>query len=703
MAVAFGQDQGEGMDLSIIVITHNSRGPIVRCLESLAAHAPSCEHETIVIDNASSDATAETVSRRFPQVRVVANEDNLGYSRGVNQGMRLSSGRAILILNPDIVVREGSIDRLLEFMDRTPDAGIVGSKLVFPDGSLQYSCRSFYTVSALLLRRTFLGKLFPRAHALREHLLMDYDHEEPRSVDWLLGACMLVRREAIETVGAMDERFFLYFEDIDWCYRMKHHGWSVYYVPSSVMVHTYERSSAKSVLRKPFLIHILSLLRYYEKWNRFFYVMRKNRGVIKWTVLVLSDLAALNASFLAAYWLRNLLQPLFVFHLYPVSWYGFFIVFYNLVFFMTFLAGGLYRVRRETLPAEEFVRILRSVFLGLVILMAATYISRVKIYSRAVVIGHAGLAVPFVFLFRQAVRALHRGLVEARFDLKRVLLVGTREEALAVTERFAGEAGLGIDVVGYVNEGRDALGPPEKLPEIAERFKIQEVIICESHQRDKALIPFLAYSRRRVIQVKLISSLARLVGSGARAEDVAGLPVFSLERKSFFRFERALKRCADCVAGLAALPFVSCASLAVRMCGTMRGRVRFFGEERVGRGGARLSWPRAVDAAGNEIGDFVKPGLCLSLVRGSLSLVGPPPLYASQSAVFAEPLQAVRPGITGAWRLSRHGGAEEAVGGEMLGLESWSTGQDVNIIVQTIKLMCSGTYPAWFYSKGDAA
>jgi lipopolysaccharide/colanic/teichoic acid biosynthesis glycosyltransferase len=386
-----------------------------------------------------------------------------------------------------------------------------------------------------------------------------------------------------------------------------------------------------------------------------------------------------------------------------MSWYGFFVFFYNLVFFMTFLAGGLYRVRRETPLAEEFMRVLRSVFLGLVILMAATYISRVKIYSRAVVIGQAGLAALIVPLFRQAIRAIHRELVKARFDLKRVLLVGTRAEALALTERLAGEAELGIDVVGYVNDDAGALGTTEKLSEIAERFKIQEVIIGESHQRDGALLPFLAYSRRRVIQIKMISSLARFLGTGVRVEELAGLSVFSMERKSFFRFERAIKRFTDFLIGVAVLPFVSIASLAVRICGTMHGRVKFFTEERVGKGGAAFSWPRAVGHAGREATDLVKPELCLSLIRGSVSLVGPPPLYAAQSVAFVGALSAVRPGITGKWRLSRQGAANQALEEEALGLESWSIGQDVSILAGTIKLICSGTYPAWFYSKGDSA
>ncbi|MCX5753936.1 MAG: glycosyltransferase [Candidatus Krumholzibacteria bacterium] len=691
------------MDLSIIIVTYNSLEPVERCIASIETHEPRCAYEIIVVDNSSIDGTAAAVARRFPRVRVVANAENLGYSRGVNQGIRLSIGRAILILNPDIIAREGSIDRLMEFLDAHPDAGIVGSKLVYPDGRLQHSCRSFYTLGALVLRRTFLGALFPRAKPLRDHLLLDYDHETPRTVDWIIGACMLVRREALEKVGAMDERFFLYFEDIDWCNRMKRHGWSVYYAPSSVMTHTYERSSARSVLRKPFLIHMLSLMRYYEKWNRFFYAVRRNRGAIKASVFAVSDLAALNLSFLAAYYLRNLLQPLFELGLYPIGWYGPFILFYNLVFFIALVAGGLYRVRRETPFSEEFMRLVRAVFLGLVVLMAATYISRVRIYSRAVVLGQAGIAVFALALFRRVIRELHRELVKARFDLKRVLDIGSKEEAVELTERLAGAPELGIDVVGYVGAGAGALGTSEDLPDLLERFKIQEVIICQSRQNDRALLPFLAHSRRRVIQIRMISPLARFLGQGVRVEEFAGLAVFSLERRILFEFERGIKRICDCVAGAVALPFVECAFLAYRLYGRMKGTVTFFGEGRRGRRGRSFVWPRALRASGREAGDFAKPALCLALIGGTLSLVGPPSLYEGQANEFAGALLRVRPGITGRWRLSRRGSRRQALEEEALGLESWSLERDIMTFMESIGALCSGAYPRWFFSKGDAA
>ncbi len=691
------------MDLSIVIVTYNSRAPIERCLGSLAAHPASLAAETIVVDNASIDGTASMVRERFPDVRVVANAENLGYSRGVNEGIRLSAGRLILIVNPDIVFGEGSIDRLVSFMDAHPDAGIAGAKLVYPDGTLQHSARAFYTVSALLYRRTVLGRLFPRAKPLREHLLMDYDHAEPREVDWIIGACMLVRRDALVEVGEMDERFFLYFEDLDWCYRMKQHGWKVYYVPSSVMVHTYERSSARSVFRRPFLIHLLSLLRYYEKWNAVFYWFRRNRGALKTVVLAVGDLAAFNLGFFGAYYARSFLQPLFLHELYPVGWYGFFIGFYNLVFLLTFLAFGLYRVRRETPAAEECIRIVRSIFLGLVILMAATYMSRVRIYSRAVVIGQGVLTIAFAVLFRRAIRAVHRELVKARFDLRRVLIVGTRDEAAALSDRFAGAPELGIEVVGFLNGAGEGLGPPADLPDVVERFTIQEVIVCESHQGDRSLGSVIGRVRRRMIQITMISPLARILGSGARVEEIAGISAFSMERRSFLPVERALKRIFDCAAGLVALPFAVIASGLWRFYATLGGGVRFYTDMRRGRGGRPIPWPRATRASGREAGDLVKPGLWLSLIAGRLSLVGPPALADAPAPELAGAIERVRPGITGHWRVSRHGSADEALESEALAVDAWSSARDLMILLASFGPIWSGTYPAWFHRKGDAS
>lgn len=687
------------MDVSIVIVTHNSLHAVEECLESLRRHPPSGRYEVIVIDNASEDGTPEAINERFDSVRVVANEENVGYSRGVNQGIRLSTGAMILIINPDIVVTEQSIDRLLSFMAQTPDAGIAGAKLIYPDGRLQYSCRSFYTMQALLLRRTFLGRLFPRARALREHLLMDYDHESPRRVDWLIGACMMVRREAIERVGRMDERFFLYFEDIDWCYRMKNQGWSVYYVPDSLMIHRYERSSAKSILKRPFVIHMLSLLRYYEKWNRIFYFFRRHRGALKTLLFVFSDLVAINLSFFAAYYIRDVLQPLFINKLYPLDWYYFFILFYNLIFLLTFLFSGLYRIRRETIGIDELFRVARSIFLVLVILTAATYLTRIRIYSRVVLLGQAVIGVLVVFGFRRLIRGIHRELVRARFDLKRILLLGGRDEEERLHEALSSSPELGIDIVGHVNDGPESLGSVRDLPDIVERFKVQEVFVLPSYREMGELVPFLMHSRGRMIQVRIVSPLARLVGRGARVEELGGLHVFSIERGVIFLMGCGFKRVMDLLAALVLLPLSVFFSAICRLYGTITRRVHFSREVRVW-GGREIRWPRGVLAGGGEVSDIFKFELFALVISGRLSFIGPPPLLPAWSpGEIAGEASMFRAGITGAWRISNWSDWKTAMESEMFEMQYWSFTREAIILVRSIPAMLTGAYPEWFYNN----
>ncbi len=685
------------MDLSIIIVTHNSRPPVERCLASIGEHPPSGSFEIIVVDNASVDGTPDMIAERFPSVRLIRNGENIGYSRGVNSGIRSSGGRNLLVLNPDILANEGSIDRLVDFLERTPDAGIAASKLVYPDGRLQYSCRRFYNFTVLLLRRTFLGKLFPNARLLREHLMMDYDHERARKVDWVIGACMLVRREAIDRVGAMDERFFLYFEDLDWCYRMGKQGWSVYYVPESVMVHSYERSSAKSVFRKPFLIHILSMLRYVEKWNRIFYSLRRHRAALKTLVFVLFDLAMINASFVGAYYLRLFLQPFFTRGLYPIDWYLNFIYFYNLIYFVAFFFSGLYRIRRETSWFDEFVDIAKATLIGVAILMASTYLTRDRIFSRAVVLGQAILIVLSVGGFRQLLRAFHRELVKAAFDLKRVLLVGSTEEVEEVAGRLVSDRRLGIEIVGFVNDSAGSLGTPAEIPEIVERFNVQEVIVLPSYRNVETMLPLLMHSGGRMIQVRAVLPIARFVGSGARFEEFAGLPMFSIERGVLHLFMRGLKRAADIVLSAVILPFSIVAALLLLLIGKPTGRIRFRGERRSGTEGRPLTLSRITLPSGREMGDLFKPLLFLQVFAGRMTLVGPPPLTTAQrrSAGASAGID-YRPGLSGVWRFATEGSIAEVMEAEFASLQTWSVRKELSIMIRSLGFAFSGGYPAWF-------
>jgi N-acetylglucosaminyl-diphospho-decaprenol L-rhamnosyltransferase len=217
-------------DVSVVVVTFNSVSWIERCLESVGGY------ETIVVDNGSGDGTVELVRAKFPEVRVVEQE-NVGMGGGNNAGMRLASGRYFLLLNSDAWVVDDAVEQLVQFADEHPDAAVVGPRLLNPDGSLQRSARSFPTLWRLTTEYLFLRKLAPGSRALNAFYEGGFDHDEVREVDWLFGACLFVRRDAADEVGLFDEEFFMFSEETDWCFRFRQAGWQVYFFPGAEVVH----------------------------------------------------------------------------------------------------------------------------------------------------------------------------------------------------------------------------------------------------------------------------------------------------------------------------------------------------------------------------------------------------------------------------------------------------------------------------------
>ena len=242
-------------DVSVCIVSWNVADDLRICLRSLCEQRNPPSFEVIVADNASADGTPQMLAADFPEVRLIANDANLGFARGTNQGMAAACGRYLMLLNPDTVVPPEALRRLVEVADANPDAGIVAPKLLNPDGTLQYSCRRFPTVTAAIFRHTMFGRLLPGARSASYYIMEDFDHESERDVDWVSGACMLVRREALEQVGPLDQRFQWGSEDVDWCMRMHRAGWRVLYTPITAIVHAIGRSSDQAVIPTIFRSH----------------------------------------------------------------------------------------------------------------------------------------------------------------------------------------------------------------------------------------------------------------------------------------------------------------------------------------------------------------------------------------------------------------------------------------------------------------
>jgi N-acetylglucosaminyl-diphospho-decaprenol L-rhamnosyltransferase len=253
------------MDLATVIVHYKSPDPLLECLHSLATAAEGLAVETVVVDNDSRDDAPARVAAAFPAVRLIGNHENVGYARAVNQGIAATTAPFVLVMNPDCKLDRGSVRALLAHMAAQPRTGVAGPRILNPDGTLEYSARAFPDHLTFLFNRySLLTRLFPRNRFSRRYLLTDWDHASVRDVDWLSGACLLVRREAIDRVGGMDERFFMFNEDVDWCRRMQLAGWRVTYVPEGVVVHDVGASRRKVSARVIVARH-LGMIHYFHK------------------------------------------------------------------------------------------------------------------------------------------------------------------------------------------------------------------------------------------------------------------------------------------------------------------------------------------------------------------------------------------------------------------------------------------------------
>lgn len=251
------------LELSIIVVTYNSRRHIRDCLESIQQNAGDIKHEVIVVDNASQDGTPDIIRNEFPHVRFIANQQNPGYARSNNQGISQSQGRTILMLNPDTVVLPKTLALLLQEMHQSPDMGLLGCRLLNADRSLQQSFGyevSFWSEAV----RKFFFNLWENHRFPPVGWLMRYLHSKKREVDWVKGASMLARRQALLDAKLMDENFFLYLEDADLCQRIRNLGWKVCYTPEAAVIH-FGGGSVRSNPERSALEYRRSQLYYFKK------------------------------------------------------------------------------------------------------------------------------------------------------------------------------------------------------------------------------------------------------------------------------------------------------------------------------------------------------------------------------------------------------------------------------------------------------
>jgi len=671
-------------DVSLVIVVYRTPDYLRRALEAIETARIACRYEVVVEDNAPLDEASAQLCAGRAQVVYERNAQNLGFGGGVNRGLARGRGRYYLILNPDVEVSAGGIEALVAFADENEDAGIIAPRLHNSDGTLQPSVRTFYTWPIFLLRRTFLGRFFPQARVLREHLMADWDHETTRDVDWCIGGAMLVRREAVEDVGPMDERFFLYFEDVDWCYRMHQRGWRVIYLPTARFVHHYQRASARGFWPKRSLwIHLGSLFRFYEKWSFLLYWLKLRAPLFRQFALALSDLAAVIAAFAAAYGMRGLAADLLTKPMFGFEHYARFLSFAAGMSLLFFALGGLYRGRIGASWIENVVPVTRAMTWTSAVLLASTFLFSDQTYSRVVVV----LFFPTAILLVTTTRSFWLGALDQvrrrQINLHRIGLLGPPaavEEALA---RFARYGRFGMEPVPILAPGgREETGEPSRLVRRMRQERVQEVLVFEEWGGDLGAL--LRGLQAAGLPVRIVPAVRDLLPASTALSTLLGLPTLALGAGAG-RLRRGLgQRVLECVTALAAAMVLTPPFLWLALGRQLRGRPVLERQTLRGPAGRVVQAVRLArqtpdgSVASAVIGVFPSLPLLLSGAAGWTGLAPTAPATSLASSDPTAPPDAWL-GLLGPWLFIDMPQADRAAWNRRY-VQTWSPSEDLRIL-----------------------
>ena len=556
------------MRLSVVFLSYNTRDLTRQALNSVLAAAEGLEAEIFVVDNASADGSADMVAEEFPQVKLVCNEANVGFSAGNNVALQQVAGEYALLINTDTIVRRDALHAMVEFLDAHPEAGACGCKILDPDGTLQLdSRRGFPTPLAAFCKMSGLSRLFPKHPLMARYHLTHLDPEQTAEIEVLSGSCMMVRKAAMDQVGLLDEDYFMYGEDIDWCYRFHQAGWKIYYLPTTAIIHfrgesgrgtplkiLYRKSRAMSIFVNK---HMARRYRFFPLWllqvgialhGTFRFLTRAARAL----ALPLLDaglvLCGLKLGLTVRYhpelvpFIYRIEQvgTLFGLDVQPTRWlvpppysdlqwaavYGA----STLVWLLAFYASGLYDRRRYSVAWSVV-----GATLGFAAIVMLVFFFKGYNFSRLAVVSAWFCNVLLVAGWRLVARwFLHQRGREGRL---RTLLVGTDAAAVDFVEQLERAGMAHCNLIGVVGEvpqqrgrplaGRPLVGHVDELEELVNDFAIDHLVFTPSAMSSFLERPVQAWEARG-LRVSMVPIAFAEVVADRGVRDCAPLPLVEI-------------------------------------------------------------------------------------------------------------------------------------------------------------------------------
>jgi GT2 family glycosyltransferase len=547
--------------ISIIIVNYNVRDFLHHALVSLQKAMKGIRGDIIVVDNASDDGSVEMVRRRFPAIHLIVSKVNLGFAKANNLGLKRAQGKFLLLINPDTLVQEDTLRVMIKFFLENPDVGLAGCKVLNPDGTFQLACRrSFPRPWVAFSKMIGLSAFFPHSRLLGRYNLTYLSPDETYEIDAVSGSFMMVRREAYEQVGGLDEEFFMYGEDLDWCYRIQQAGWKNYYVHSTQIIHYKGESTKRSNLdeiRTFYQAMHLFVQKHFSSSRLFALLIRAAifvssrlamiKAVLRPLTVALVDIALVDLSILLA----------------ELTWFGTMFRVPSYAYPMVYtvpsiiVAGGLYSAGVYTHRRMSISRTMVTTVVSFIFISALVFFFKDYGFSRGVTIISGMLSTIFLPGWRLLLRMLGRSSSEGRKSIlgRRTLIVGTDKSAQELLRRLRSRVSDGYDVLGFVDVNRKRIGEElaglpivgstENIGKVIQDMRISDVIFSTQTLLFADILSVIGRTHAQSVNFHLVpNTLEVIIGKGS-VDSLDELPLVQITYNIEKATNRTLKRLFD--------------------------------------------------------------------------------------------------------------------------------------------------------------
>lgn len=556
------------IDISVIIVNYNVRDLLENCINSVLAASSRLKVEIVVVDNNSFDGSAEHIRSKFssnPSVKLIENKVNLGFAKANNLGVKYTSGKFLLILNPDTILQEDTLEKTLSFYDRDDLIAAVTCKLVLPNGKLDLACRrSFPSTSVALYRMLGLSRVFPKSKIFGKYNLTYLDENESYEVDSICGAFMLIRKDIYDKVGGFDEEYFMFGEDLDLCYRIKRAGYKIFYYSGSSTIHYKGESTRKSSLsyvnnfygamgifakknlHKDFALMKLIVKVLIFTRSAFSYLKR----VLKFSYPALLDILLILLSMLISIKVR--------FEFFPIEAYSIVIIIYSLIWLFSLSLTGAYK--RENILSIS--KPLLGILMGFFINSSFTYFFNDFAFSRAVVLRTTAYSFLVLAAWRLIIKVVNYSKQKNIFFTEgNTVIVGRNEE----TERFMNKMKRRVDtdynILGYISViGTDFkngyIGNLNNLNDIITVARVKNVIFAKDELSNQQILDMMWSLRNQNLYFKIITSDRDIILGKSQLDKIDDIYLMQIEYNINKKINIFVKRIFDLVLALVFMIFV---------------------------------------------------------------------------------------------------------------------------------------------------